>query len=486
MSNLSAEQRKGLAYLQSILRYAYIPGNTDIAELFVRKEGKKESPAFSGDVTVEEVLEASLNADDLDEGLIFAAGEAYNMLEQMSEEVSFFMENPDGSGRIPVEKDGLKVLMVDGQQIRPHGVDQYMKMKEDLGDFLSNSGQGGHTVKADLNDKKVWGRLLCKDTKGNFKPISIDFAKLTGNMKEDRLQVLADVEKYFKNSNLYVKDDNGVISKVEMAKDRSIYRGAFEDDSLKAAAKNELADAHGSVAMFLMRLLQSIGIHWFDDMIKEQELVEQNRDAQVSAQKESRYAEIKLRDIESSGKDQIGEFTRQAPALIKRGMTADEFQQLLQVMAAEGASDLETIYTIQRVEINHDALIARAMYEPARDLLLKAGEAENKEAFLTANCEAFLLYHETVTQALRGRDLNRLNINIRNARLCADADRPAARLLVISELQELDEQVRNIYRAQARQNQKDLKQESKNNEKEVPVKKEPQKELENQPAPMKK
>ena len=41
MSNPSAEQRKGLAYLQDLLRYANLPEDMDIATLFFKKEGKK-------------------------------------------------------------------------------------------------------------------------------------------------------------------------------------------------------------------------------------------------------------------------------------------------------------------------------------------------------------------------------------------------------------------------------------------------------------
>ena len=185
--------------------------------------------------------------------------------------------------------------MIDGRPTQKREVDNYTNLQKDLGDFLSTfqeEKEGVYkTVKGDLRDKEVWARLLHKDKEGKFAPIPIDPEKLSSEMKQDRLQVLADVEKYFKADNLYVRDEDGTISKVGMTKDRTIYRGDFERDTLEAVVRKESPDAHGSVAMFLMRLLQSIGIHWFDDMIEEQEKIEAWR-AQRMEQRRSEKQKI--------------------------------------------------------------------------------------------------------------------------------------------------------------------------------------------------
>ena len=484
MSNLSAAQRNGLAYLQKLLRYANLPEDMDIVNLFFKKEGKKEEPVFSGGVTVGELLAADINDDDIEQQVLFAADEAHNMWAEKRENTTYFLESPDGSGRIPLTKDGLQVLKVNSISVSQKSVGEYLKLKEELGDFLGTSPKEGEAVKGDLTDKKVWERLLCKDAEGNFKPISIDFAKFTGDMKQDRLQVLADVEKYLKNGNLYVKDDHGAVSKVEMAKDRTLYRGQFERDTLQETVKAEISDAHGSVAMFLMRLFQSIGIHWFDDLIKEQDLVEMHREERINLYQDDR--EYEIRKMKNNDSRMLPEFTRQAHKLVKRDMSPEDFEQMLSVMVNEGAKPLGEVYVTQRVNINHNALIARAMHEPARDLLNSAEQAKDKNAFLKKSRDAFLLLYNNTIRTVRETDLGRLKLVIQNDCVAAKTDAEHARNVVLHHLQELDEQVQNIYRAQARQDQKDLKQESKNNEKEVPVKKEPQKELESQPAPMKK
>ena len=296
---LDREERVGLSYLKNLLRFADLPGDAKLKDLFFRKEGDNVSPIFSDNVTVADIKEADINGDHLKPEVYFAAGEAFYMWHPKPENTMYFLESPDGSGRIPLNEVGLSSVMIDGRPTQKREVDNYTNLQKDLGDFLSTfqeEKEGVYkTVKGDLRDKEVWARLLHKDKEGKFAPIPVDPEKLSSEMKQDRLQVLADVEKYFKADNLYVRDENGTISKVGMAKDRTIYRGEFERDTLEAVVRKDSPDAHGSVAMFLMRLLQSIGIHWFDDMIKEQEQIEAwrvQRTEKILEQRRSEKTEI--------------------------------------------------------------------------------------------------------------------------------------------------------------------------------------------------
>ena len=292
---LGREERVGLSYLKNLMRFADLPGDAKLRDIFFQKEGDTVSPIFSDNATVADIMKADLNGDRWETDVLFAAGTAYYMWHPKPENTMYFLESPDGSGRIPINEVGLASFVVDGKLLSKKDTANYTNLQKDLGDFLSTfqeEKEGVYkTVKGDLRDKEVWARLLHKDKRGKFAPIPIDPEKLSSEMKQDRLQVLADVEKYFKADNLYVRDEDGTISKVGMTKDRTIYRGDFERDALEAVVRKESPDAHGSVAMFLMRLLQSIGIHWFDDMIEEQEKIEAWR-AQRMEQRRSEKQKI--------------------------------------------------------------------------------------------------------------------------------------------------------------------------------------------------
>ena len=102
----------------------------------------------------------------------------------------------------------------------------------------------------------------------------------------------------------------------------------------------------------------------------------------------------------------LPEYTRTAQKLIKRNMTAAEFDALLQLMVGEGTHPLEDIALAYTVRLNHDALVARALAVPAAELLDKAEEAEDREAFLLENMDAFLLLIRDLEKEVRKVDLS--------------------------------------------------------------------------------
>jgi hypothetical protein len=102
----------------------------------------------------------------------------------------------------------------------------------------------------------------------------------------------------------------------------------------------------------------------------------------------------------------LPEYTRTAQKFIKRNMTGAEFDSLLQLMVGEGTHPLEDIALAYTVRLNHDALVARALAVPAAELLDKADEAEDREAFLLENMDAFLLLIRDLEKEVRKVDLS--------------------------------------------------------------------------------
>ena len=102
----------------------------------------------------------------------------------------------------------------------------------------------------------------------------------------------------------------------------------------------------------------------------------------------------------------LPEYTRTAQKHIKRNMTAAEFDSLLQLMVGEGTHHLGEIALAYTVRLNHDALVARALAIPAEELLDKAEEAEDREAFLLENMDAFLLLIRDLEKEVRKVDLS--------------------------------------------------------------------------------
>ena len=103
----------------------------------------------------------------------------------------------------------------------------------------------------------------------------------------------------------------------------------------------------------------------------------------------------------------LPEYTRQAQNLIKRDMSAEEFDQLLELLEKEGSKNLNEI--AEDYKINHDAVVAVALGDPARDLRSKADQAENRESFLLENRDSFLLLINNIEKQVREFDLSPLN-----------------------------------------------------------------------------
>lgn len=304
----SPQEKAGLRFLKNVLSKVGYPEETTIDKIFFRKDGDKVTPFFTGDnPTVEDILEADIHDAYEDPVFAFAGGEANAMLESAAENTIFFIDSPDGNGRIEVNKDGIKPPMVDGRPIFSQDIKTLNKTKEILGDLLATFQEenGEYTaVKADLANADIYSRLMQKDENGNYMPLAMDTSKFASDFMQERLQAVADISKIIKGNNLYLRDEDGAISKVEMAKDGSLYRGEYDRESVAKAVQQEipvLPDRHGTVAMFFMRMFQSIGIHWFDEQIAEQEEVEAMREeAELSAlQKVDKYVADRQKVVKS-------------------------------------------------------------------------------------------------------------------------------------------------------------------------------------------
>ena len=282
----SPQEKAGLRFLKAVLTSVGYPEETTIDQIFFRKDGDKVTPVFSaGSPTVDDILEADIHDAYEDAEISFAGAEANAMWESAAENTVFFIDSPDGNGRIEVNKDGIKPPMVDGRLIFSQDIKTLNRTKEILSDLLATfqEGENGEytAVKADLSNTEIYSRLMQKDEQGNYKPMAMDTSKFASDMMQDRLQATADISKIIKGNNLYLRDEDGAISKVEMAKDGSLYRGEYDRASVMAFLEKEkpkYPDRHGSVAMYFMRMFKSIGIHWFDKQIAEQEEVEELRE----------------------------------------------------------------------------------------------------------------------------------------------------------------------------------------------------------------
>lgn len=489
MAVFTNEMKKGLRYLKDVLEIAALPGDKDLNTLFFKQEGEKITPLFDKGMTVAEVLDTDPDSYDLEGDVFFVAQQAYNMWNDKPADVSYFIETPNGSGRVLLTETGLKGLQINGVWKLQGEVNKYMKLQHELGDLLSTNGVGTDANIADLTDKNVWNRLQYKDKEGNFKPIPIDIAKFTGVMQNDRLEVLDTVKKFFDHDNLYVMDEYGVISKVQMTKNQMLYRGAYEKETLEALVNREIPDAHGPVLLFLINLLDSIGIHWFDGVLKDQEVVEHRRMERIAfLQEDRKYENDQM--MKKTDDAVLPEFTRRAAKYLKRDMSAQDFEKMLKIMEEEGSLPLDELYTAKDVNINHDAMIARAMYQPAHDLLKESEHFKDRSAFLKKNQDAFVILHDTMVRQLRKYDLKFVESAINSDRRGLHQNAALGRSFVVSQLRVLDDLAQNAYKVQAQKLQEQLKKEqSKDTKKDKvkeEVKKNPEKKLESQSGPMKK
>lgn len=319
----SPQEKAGLRFLKNVLSRVGYPEETTIDKIFFRKDGDKVTPFFTGDnPTVEDILEADIHDAYEDPVFAFAGGEANAMLESAAENTIFFIDSPDGNGRIEVNKDGIKPPMVDGRPIFSQDIKTLNQTKEILSDLLATfqAGENGEytAVKADLANTEIFSRLMQKDENGKYQPLAMDTSKFASDFMQERLQAVADISKIIKGNNLYLSDDNGTISKVEMTPDGIPYRGEYDRTSVRALLekdKPQYPDLHGPVAMFFMKLLDSIGIHWFFDAIRAQEEVETLReeaelkllqDVDDYAAKRSKEVQgIKIEHTKEIGKDAL-------------------------------------------------------------------------------------------------------------------------------------------------------------------------------------
>lgn len=156
----------------------------------------------------------------------------------------------------------------------------------------------------------------------------------------------------------------------------------------------------------------------------------------------------------------LPEYTRQAQNLIKRNMSAEEFYQLLEQLEKEGSKKLEEI--AEDYKINHDAVVAVALGNPARDLRSKADQAENRESFLLENRESFLLLINNIEKQVREFDLSPLNDLYTRDMNSESLPAITVREKMLNTLGLLDSDARNIYQEYLTQ----IKQEGETQERE--------------------
>ena len=218
----SAEVKRGLRFLLSVLESVGYPSNTTIDKIIFKKEGDKVSPVFSPESpTVEEILNADIDlVYDDDPNIELAGGEANAMWVYGNEGTIYFIESPDGNGRIALDQNGVKPIKVDGKSVLSNEISALNKTKEILSALLATfqEGENGQltAVNADLTNPEIWSRLMQKDADGNYQPLSMDTSKFASDMMQDRLQAAADMSKIIKGNNLYLRDADNTISKVEM------------------------------------------------------------------------------------------------------------------------------------------------------------------------------------------------------------------------------------------------------------------------------
>ena len=169
----SPQEKAGLRFLKNVLSRVGYPEETTIDKIFFRKDGDKVTPFFTGDnPTVEDILEADIHDAYEDPVFAFAGGEANAMLESAAENTIFFIDSPDGNGRIEVNKDGIKPPMVDGRPIFSQDIKTLNQTKEILSDLLATfqAGENGEytAVKADLANTEIFSRLMQKDENGKY------------------------------------------------------------------------------------------------------------------------------------------------------------------------------------------------------------------------------------------------------------------------------------------------------------------------------
>ena len=141
------------------------------------------------------------------------------------------------------------------------------------------------------------------------------------------------------------------------------------------------------------------------------------------------------------------EYERRSKSLIKRNMSAEEFEQLLDLMVEEGGKSLVTIVDDHQCKINHEALVAVMLSRPARDFLEKANAAEDRNKFLLENQESFLLLANDFEKQVRGIDLSLVDeLFSRDIYSRYEPGVTVGQKLIMT-LKDLDVKVRNIYGA---------------------------------------
>ena len=139
------------------------------------------------------------------------------------------------------------------------------------------------------------------------------------------------------------------------------------------------------------------------------------------------------------------EYERRSKSLIKRNMSAEEFEQLLKLMVEEGGKSLVTIVDDHQCKINHEALVAVMLCFPARDFLKNADAAKDREKFLLENREAFLLQINDFEKQVREIDLSLVDeLFSRDIYSRYEPGVTVGQKLIMT-LEDLDVKVRNIY-----------------------------------------
>ena len=282
----SPQEKAGLRFLKDVLSRAGYPKDVTLDRIIFRKDGNKVTPVFTpGSPTVEAILEENIHSEEADADISFAGGEAEAMWTSASENTVYFIESLDGNGRIELDERGVKPPLVDGRIMLSPEIAKLNQTKELLGAMLATyqEGENGEytQVKPDFANPEAYSRLMRKDEKGNYKPFTIDASKCASEMMQDRLQAMADLIKTIKGNNIYIREDSGIISKLKITQSGVPFLGECDRASVKAYFEKDqprYLDRHGAVAMFFMRIIRAIGIHWFDDKITEQEEVEALRE----------------------------------------------------------------------------------------------------------------------------------------------------------------------------------------------------------------
>lgn len=297
---LTKEQQTGLKYLQKLLSTNQakfnIPNDAPLKDLFIRKDDSNVPNVFEQDYTVAQILSFDPEGEISDEyyELDFIA-ESANIMRDSVQDIPHFYASPDGSGLIPINKNGLEPLTLNTVEALSSTVASYAGLYQQLSNTLVTTREIGdgefEVIPGDLSDPEVLNRMVVKNEKGQWEPAFSDLSKFQSEMKQDRLDAMVELERVVRSNNVYIREEDGQYSQMKLADDRTLYRGDYDRPTLEASIREKHPTVHGPVAMWIMRLFQSIGIPWFNEQIHAQEEAERLFAEELNPRLEARQQE---------------------------------------------------------------------------------------------------------------------------------------------------------------------------------------------------